>query len=110
MAGVTTAPGLSAREAADRLARDGPHEPPAERPRGLLRLTWSVLREPMILLLAAFAMLVLLIGVPLVRDALVLAALTLLEWARARSGSRAWRSSGGAGAGEPEQARWRPLR
>jgi len=105
MAGVTTAPGLSAREAADRLARDGPHEPPAERPRGLLRLTWSVLREPMILLLAA-----LLIGVPLVRDALVLAALTLLEWARARSGSRAWRSSGGAGAGEPEQARWRPLR
>ncbi|MFM7597408.1 MAG: cation-transporting P-type ATPase [Actinomycetota bacterium] len=38
MAGVTTAPGLSAREAADRLARDGPNELPAERPRGLLRL------------------------------------------------------------------------
>ncbi|MFM8774628.1 MAG: cation-transporting P-type ATPase [Actinomycetota bacterium] len=34
MAGVTTGPGLSAREAADRLARDGPNELPAERPRG----------------------------------------------------------------------------
>jgi len=151
MARVLAAPGLSADEAAQRLAADGPNELPAERPRGFLTLTWSVLREPMLLLLLAaaaisfllaeaadaiilllsvlivalislyqqrktenalnalrqlsapralltrrnpallivigiaVAMLVLLIGVPPIREALALGALTPLEWALAIS-------------------------
>jgi len=49
-------PGLSVEEAARRLARDGPNELPAERPRGLGRIVLGVFREPMIaLLLLAFA-------------------------------------------------------
>ena len=55
MSAVMTAAGLTSEQAAQRLAADGPNELPAERPRGFLTLTWSVLREPMILLLLAAA-------------------------------------------------------
>lgn len=55
MSAVMTAAGLTSEQAAQRLAVDGPNELPAERPRGFLTLTWSVLREPMILLLLAAA-------------------------------------------------------
>lgn len=70
MASVLPAPGLSAREAAERLTVDGPNELPAERPRGIVRLAWSVLREPMILLLLAAAAVSFLLAEPI--DALIL--------------------------------------
>ncbi len=47
--------GLSAREAQRRLARDGPNELPREQPRSLGATAWSVVREPMILLLLGAA-------------------------------------------------------
>jgi len=51
---MTTPPatGLTAAEAAARLARDGPNELPAARGHTLLQQAWTVLREPMLLLLA----------------------------------------------------------
>lgn len=47
--------GLSAREAEQRLDADGPNELPRERPRSLPATAWSVIREPMILLLLGAA-------------------------------------------------------
>ncbi len=64
--------GLTAAEAAKRLAADGPNELPAARPRGLAAVVREVLREPMFMLLAAAAGTYLLIGD--VREALVLLA------------------------------------
>lgn len=59
LGGVTgeTAPdaGLSAQQAARRLALEGPNELPRERPRSLAAIAWSVIREPMIALLLAAA-------------------------------------------------------
>lgn len=62
--------GLTAEEAARRLAVEGPNELPAERPRGLLTQAWSVMREPMILLLLAAAAISFLLAEPI--DALIL--------------------------------------
>ena len=62
--------GLTAGQAAQRLAADGPNELPAERPRGLLTQAWSVMREPMILLLLAAAAISFLLAEPI--DALIL--------------------------------------
>ena len=55
MTAVGAAAGLTAAEAARRLDVEGPNELPAERPRGLLKQAWTVVREPMILLLLAAA-------------------------------------------------------
>jgi Ca2+-transporting ATPase len=54
--------GLTETEAAERLARDGPNELPSARRRGLLALLFEILREPMIFLLAACALVYLLLG------------------------------------------------
>jgi len=45
--------GLTAAEVAQRLAVDGPNEIAAAKQRGLMRVVWEVLREPMLLLLLA---------------------------------------------------------
>ena len=47
--------GLTVHEAARCLELDGPNELPRERPRSLVASTWSVVREPMILLLLGAA-------------------------------------------------------
>jgi Ca2+-transporting ATPase len=49
--GAALQEGLSDREAADRLARDGPNELPAARPRSTAAIAADVLRDPMLLLL-----------------------------------------------------------
>ncbi len=54
--------GLSDREAAERLAREGPNELPSARPRSTAAIAADVLREPMLLLLVATGLLYLLIG------------------------------------------------
>ncbi|HEX2892421.1 MAG TPA: cation-translocating P-type ATPase [Marmoricola sp.] len=43
--------GLTAAEAASRLAADGPNELPTARPRNLLQQVWQVVRQPMLVLL-----------------------------------------------------------
>jgi Ca2+-transporting ATPase len=43
--------GLTAREAARRLAADGPNELPTAKPRNLAQQAWEVVRQPMLLLL-----------------------------------------------------------
>ncbi len=48
-----TGPGLSAAEARQRLASDGPNELPVSKPRSVLRLAREVASEPMFLLLVA---------------------------------------------------------
>jgi P-type Ca2+ transporter type 2C len=48
---VGAAVGLSAPEAARRLAADGPNELPTARARNLVQQTWDVVRQPMLLLL-----------------------------------------------------------
>jgi P-type Ca2+ transporter type 2C len=45
--------GLTAEAAASRLAADGPNEIASAKPRSLMRIVWEVLKEPMLLLLAA---------------------------------------------------------
>ncbi|MCC7536468.1 MAG: cation-translocating P-type ATPase [Deltaproteobacteria bacterium] len=62
--------GLTSREAAKRLAHDGPNSLPQDEPRSLLRLLSEVVREPMFLLLLASAGLYLVFGD--VREALTL--------------------------------------
>ena len=54
--------GLSALDAAQRLARDGPNELQASQGQGSLRILWTVLTEPMFLLLAACGAIYLLLG------------------------------------------------
>ncbi len=49
--GPAVAEGLSAAEAARRLAAEGPNELPTAKPRNLLQQTWAVIRQPMLLLL-----------------------------------------------------------
>jgi len=66
------ASGLTAAEAAARLAAEGPNSLPAARERGSLAIALQVLREPMFLLLIAAAGIYLVLGD--VREALVLAA------------------------------------
>ncbi|HEX7327262.1 MAG TPA: cation-translocating P-type ATPase [Casimicrobiaceae bacterium] len=55
-------PSLSARDAAARLARDGYNELPSARPRGFWVIAWDVVREPMLLLLVAAALVYLVLG------------------------------------------------
>ncbi|HTY35088.1 cation-translocating P-type ATPase [Mycobacterium sp.] len=62
--------GLTAQEAARRLAADGPNELPTERPRNLWQQTWDVIREPMIVLLLAAGLVNFLLAKPL--DAIML--------------------------------------
>src|SRR5574341_53912 len=69
---MSAATGLSAAEAAARLAAEGPNRlPPAER-RGMVAIAAAVVREPMVLLLAAAAAIYLVIGD--LHEALILAA------------------------------------
>jgi Ca2+-transporting ATPase len=57
-----TPQGLSAADAAQRLARDGPNELQVSQAQGSLRILWTVLTEPMFLLLAACGAIYLLLG------------------------------------------------
>jgi Ca2+-transporting ATPase len=57
-----TPQGLSAADAQQRLARDGPNELQASQGQGSLRILWTVLTEPMFLLLAACGGIYLLLG------------------------------------------------
>jgi P-type Ca2+ transporter type 2C len=68
--------GLSAAEAATRLRRDGPNLLPQAERRGWSRMLFDVVREPMLLLLVAAAVLYLLLGEA--RDAAILGASVLL--------------------------------
>jgi Ca2+-transporting ATPase len=45
--------GLTAAEAARRLAQDGPNEIASQQPRNVVRIAWDVVRQPMLLLLVA---------------------------------------------------------
>jgi Ca2+-transporting ATPase len=63
--------GLTAAQAAQRLASDGPNELPSQKPRTLLTLARDVLTEPMFLLLIAAATIYVMLGEP--REALILA-------------------------------------
>lgn len=76
MTRVNTPSGLSSVEASQRLLRDGPNELPTERPRSLLRQIWSVVREPMLLLLLAAGAINFLLAEVL--DAVILASFVLL--------------------------------
>lgn len=76
MTRVDATSGLSSAEASQRLLRDGPNELPTERPRSLLRQTWSVVREPMLLLLLAAGAINFLLAEVL--DAAILASFVLL--------------------------------
>lgn len=67
---IDTQRGLSGREAQERLARDGYNELPSAAARGLWRLIWDVVSEPMFLLLVACALLYLILGE--LQEALVL--------------------------------------
>jgi len=72
--GITTAEaqrGLSAAEAARRLAADGPNELPGHKPRTLLAIGREVLTEPMFLLLIAASSIYIVLGE--LREALILA-------------------------------------
>lgn len=55
-------PCLSEREAAKRLATDGPNELPSSRPRSIWTIAWEVMREPMFLLLLGAGGIYLLLG------------------------------------------------
>jgi len=70
-----TAHGLSSEEAARRLAHDGANELPREGPRGIAATAWSVVREPMILLLLAAALVSFLLADPLEAGVLLLSVL-----------------------------------
>lgn len=63
--------GLTAPEAAQRLAADGPNELPSQKPRALQAIARDVLAEPMFLLLIAAAAIYVVLGD--VREALILA-------------------------------------
>ncbi len=83
--------GLTAAEAARRLAADGPNELPAQRRRSDLHLFLEVLREPMLALLVAGATVYALIGDPLDAVALAVAAglVIVLTFVQARRAERA---------------------
>ncbi len=99
--------GLSSVEAADRLAREGLNALPQPEHRGWLRQFAQVMREPMLLLLAAAALLYLLLGEP--RDAAVLGlsvlmvvAMALYQSVRAERALQALRELGA-----PTASAWR---
>lgn len=66
------ASGLTDQEASARLRSEGANELPSAKPRGLLALTWEVIREPMLLLLVGAGAIYLVIGE--LKDSLVLLA------------------------------------
>ena len=89
-------PGLTASEAKDRLARDGPNALPDPERRTPVRIAAHALREPMLLLLLAAGAIYLALGEP--RDAallllsiLVVVALTIVQEYRAETALRALR-------------------
>ena len=57
--------GLSAEEAAQRLATDGPNELPTAKRRNLLQQAWDVVRQPMLLLLVGAGVVYFLLAEPL---------------------------------------------
>jgi len=61
-AGAAVGDGLSAAQARQRLARDGPNELPVSQPRSLLRLLREVAGEPMFLLLVACGAIYMVLG------------------------------------------------
>ena len=63
--GAQTFGGLSADEAARRLAIHGPNELPRDKGKGILRIGWEVMREPMLLLLLAAGVINFLLAEPL---------------------------------------------
>lgn len=69
-------PGLSSTEASRRLQRDGPNLLPQPDRRNWLRIFWSVLREPMLLLLVGASGVYLLLGDP--QEAAILGASVVL--------------------------------
>ena len=69
--GVDATPaGLTAEDAARRLASDGPNELPTEKPRNLVQEAWDVVRQPMIVLLLGAGLVNFLLAEPL--DAVML--------------------------------------
>jgi P-type Ca2+ transporter type 2C len=71
VASAETHRGLTAAEAAQRLAADGPNELPSHKPRAVLAIAREVVAEPMFLLLIAAAAIYVVLGD--VREALILA-------------------------------------
>lgn len=76
---TTTRYGLSEQEVQERLASFGLNELPSSQSRSLLKLAWSVLSEPMFLLLVACAILYLVLGD--LQEALVLSASVIIVMA-----------------------------
>jgi Ca2+-transporting ATPase len=79
-----TWPGLTATQAADRLAADGLNELPTEAPRRLWQQAWAVVREPMLLLLVAagainFLLAELLDGVILMLTVVIVIGITIYQ-------------------------------
>lgn len=74
---LTAAAGLSSLEAKARLAQDGPNTIATSKHRTIPRIVASVLREPMLALLATGAVIYVLIGEP--TDSAVLVGLALLS-------------------------------
>ena len=88
--------GLSVHEAARRLELDGPNELPRERPRSLVASAWSVVREPMILLLLGAATISFLLADPfeaavLLFSVLVVAVISLYQQRKTESALAALR-------------------
>lgn len=88
--------GLTARQAADRLAADGPNELPVEAPRSLLRQAFDVAREPMLLLLLVagsvnFAVAEPIDGVTLLAFVLVVIGISIVQEHRTESAITALR-------------------
>ena len=59
---ISSIPGLSEKEASDRLAREGFNEIPSAKRRSFLAITFSVVREPMLLLLVASGAIYMVLG------------------------------------------------
>jgi len=72
-------PGLGEDDAKARLVREGPNELPAQKKRSLLAIAFSVVREPMFLMLVAAGIIYLLMGEP--ADALMLIGFVLVVMA-----------------------------
>lgn len=90
------AQGLSSEEAAALLASEGPNELPSQKPRGIFATTWAVIREPMILLLLAAALVSFLLADPLeaavlLLSVLIVAAISLYQQRKTESALAALR-------------------
>ena len=79
--------GLTAAQAAQRLAADGPNELPSHKPRTLLAIAREVLTEPMFLLLIAAAAIYVVLGdlrgaIILASSILIIVAVTIVQQRR----------------------------